>query len=264
MRLWVFSDLHLPRPGGYLAARDVLPSRLPDADVCICAGDVADGWPQGAIAWLDEQIGAHMPVLLVLGNHEFYGGSITETREAARAATLGTAVTLLDDDVVEIDGVRFVGGTLWTDYGLYATTEAHRRQYMAAAKRGLADHFEIRTGPGLSPLFTPADAFELHLSTRAFIEGQLAMSAGMPAVVVTHHAPHPLSVADLYAGDPLTPAFVSDLSDNIDRHQPALWVHGHTHTVFDYRVGATRVVCNPRGYRWERNWNWLNDMVIET
>lgn len=60
--------------------------------------------------------------------------------------------------------------------------------------------------------------------------------------------PHPGSVAARFARDSLTPAFVSHLSDLIERRQPALWVHGHTHDCFDYRVGATRIVCNPKGY----------------
>jgi hypothetical protein len=76
----------------------------------------------------------------------------------------------------------------------------------------------------------------------------LAIPFDGPTVVVTHHAPHPDSVARRFENDPLTPAFVSDLSEVIDRWQPALWFHGHTHDNFDYRVGATRIVCNPKGY----------------
>lgn len=46
----------------------------------------------------------------------------------------------------------------------------------------------------------------------------------------------------------LNACFVSDLEARILRWQPQLWMHGHTHDSFDYRIGATRVIANPRGY----------------
>lgn len=101
--------------------------------------------------------------------------------------------------------------------------------------------------------FRPEEACSLHLSSCRFIEGVLARPHDGPTVVVSHHAPHPGSVAQRYRGDPLTPAFVSDLSDLMARGRPDLWVHGHTHTSFDYRVGPTRVVCNPRGFPGEND-----------
>ncbi len=65
---------------------------------------------------------------------------------------------------------------------------------------------------------------------------------------MTHHAPSPLSVHPRYAGSPLNAAFVSDLSRVAGGGRAALWIHGHTHDSFDYDLGGTRVVCNPRGY----------------
>ena len=67
-------------------------------------------------------------------------------------------------------------------------------------------------------------------------------------MVVTHHGPHEKSIAPKFRDTLLTAAFISDLSAVIETHQPALWVHGHTHVSFDYAVGDTRVLCNPYGY----------------
>ena len=67
-------------------------------------------------------------------------------------------------------------------------------------------------------------------------------------VVVTHHLPAQASVAPKWQGSPLNPFFVHDQEPLIRARQPQLWVHGHTHTAGDVRVGQTRIVANPLGY----------------
>jgi calcineurin-like phosphoesterase family protein len=79
-------------------------------------------------------------------------------------------------------------------------------------------------------------------------------------VVITHHAPHPGSIAPKFATHPLNPAFVSNLEHLMGRAQ--LWIHGHTHRAFDYTVRGTRVVCNPRGNADEVT-GFLGDLVVE-
>ena len=96
----------------------------------------------------------------------------------------------------------------------------------------------------------PATTLARHRRSVAWLDRALAEPFDGPTVVVTHHAPHLGSVAPRFK-DPITSAFVTDLEWLILKHQPALWVHGHMHTGFDYKVGATRVLANPRGYRTE-------------
>ena len=96
--------------------------------------------------------------------------------------------------------------------------------------------------------FTPADSLALFARSRAWLEAELAKPFAGKTIVVTHHAPHRQSLAPRYAEDLVSAGFVSDL-DALVRAPVALWVHGHTHTCFDYTVNGTRVVCNPRGYR---------------
>jgi len=269
MRIWPISDLHF-------RTRDALdlvkPTDFPEADVCVLAGDVCDS-VNAAINWVGKVIRPRMPVVWVLGNHEFYGSSVTSVRHNARLIANALGVTLLDDDAAVIDGVRFVGGTLWTDYALYCLPEddaATRKTWtdnaMKAARLGISDHSQIDASDvvnGIIPRqFSPRDALAMHEVTASFIDRTLAVPHDGPTVVVTHHAPHPGSIAAKYAGDPLTPAFVSDLTGLIERRKPELWVHGHVHDVFDYRVGDTRIVCNPRGYADEnRAFEWKK--VIE-
>ena len=96
--------------------------------------------------------------------------------------------------------------------------------------------------------FRPQEALAVHEASRAFLEETLAEPFDGPSVVVTHHAPHPKSINERYALDPLNVAFASDLSEVILEGRPQLWLHGHTHTSSDYRIGATRIVANPHGY----------------
>jgi hypothetical protein len=82
----------------------------------------------------------------------------------------------------------------------------------------------------------------------AWLDEQFAKAHDGPTVVVTHFAPARGSIAARFAGSPLNACFVSDLEERIRAWQPRLWLHGHVHDSFDYRIGATRIVANPRGY----------------
>ncbi|MDR7379256.1 Icc-related predicted phosphoesterase [Rhodoferax ferrireducens] len=97
-------------------------------------------------------------------------------------------------------------------------------------------------------LVTPLDLLQEHRLDRRWLQAQLAIEFEGPTVVVTHHAPHPLSIATRYADDWVTTGFVNALPDAFFE-VPKLWIHGHTHSRFDYQVGNCRVVCNPRGYK---------------
>jgi hypothetical protein len=84
-----------------------------------------------------------------------------------------------------------------------------------------------------------------------YIRDIVEANATSKVVVVTHHSPSKASIKPKYAGDNLmNGAYSSDLSEFIlDNPQIKLWTHGHTHDVFDYMIGGTRIVCNPRGYK---------------
>jgi Icc-related predicted phosphoesterase len=88
----------------------------------------------------------------------------------------------------------------------------------------------------------------LHSRSRKFLQTVVHAQHQGPTVVITHHAPHSRSLHPRYAKDLLSAAYVSDLEDLIVAAAPELWVHGHVHSNFDYRVGRTRVLCNPHGY----------------
>lgn len=181
-----------------------------------------------------------MPVLYLAGNHEFYGRSWERTRVDIRSACAGTNVTFLDNDAVEFEGVRVLGCTLWTDFRLPGATQA---QHMREVEQGLNDYYVIQTQRGvLRTRQTLAD----HEESRRWLERELDKPFAGKTVVVTHHGPHPLSVHPRYVGNALNAGFVSDLTPLLGKVD--LWMHGHVHDSFDYRVGRCRVVANPARY----------------
>jgi predicted phosphodiesterase len=231
MRLNVLSDLHLSL--GPLA----IPAN--DADAVVLAGDIAR--PKEAIAWAS---GFAKPVLYVPGNHEFYGGSIAGTVAELKRLSAGSDIHVLDDDEVIIQGVRFLGSTLWTDFMLFGEGE-RRAAAMREAQRFMRDFSSIRLGE--SPL-TPDASAVLFKRHAAWVEAKLAEPHAGPTVVITHHAPSRKSVHPRFAESLMNACFVSDAERLIDGRLARLWIHGHTHDSFDYSVNGTRVLCNPRGY----------------
>jgi Icc-related predicted phosphoesterase len=239
MRLQLISDLHV----------DVRPPRpitvAPDIDAVVVAGDTCEGAENG-FAYLRGIVPVQVPIIAVLGNHEYYRRCLPDELAAARAAAPLYGVHLLENDSVVVHRVRFVGATLWTDYQLFG---GHNLPLaIAAAARGLSDHKRIKWRKSPWRRFRPQEALLLHTRSRAFIAKTLAEPFAGTTVVVTHHAPHPGSLHPQYRNDMISAAYVSDLTTLIEAGRPALWVHGHVHASFDYRIGATRVVGNAHGY----------------
>lgn len=234
MKLHIVSDLHLGQ--GALA----LPAT--DADVIVLAGDIAR--PRDALAWA-ARLGK--PTLAIAGNHEFYGSSLAATRRALKEASAGTCVRVLDDEAVVIGGVRFLGSTLWTDFRVTGDGES-RSHAQRQAQGFMRDFSRIFIDDALAQPLTPQHTVRLFEAHAAWLEEQLAQEHDGPTVVITHHAPSPSSIHPRFTGSPINAAFVSNLEALMGAERVQLWVHGHTHDSFDYRIKGTRVVCNPRGY----------------
>jgi Icc-related predicted phosphoesterase len=252
MKIQIFSDLHID-------VAPIKPITIADnVDMVIVAGDTCEGAVR-AFEHLRQIVPLAIPIVMVMGNHEYYRRFIPDELALARERAASFNVHLLEeDDNTVICGVRFAGATLWTDYAIFGA--ANVPQVMNACALGMNDHRLIgwQKQPWLR--FRPQEAARLHHESRAFLTEILATS--FPTVVVTHHAPHWDSVLPRYQSDPLTGAFVSDLSMLIEAYQPALWVHGHVHNSSDYRIGRTRIVANPHGYGNE-NPRFNGQLVVE-
>lgn len=251
MKIHLLSDLHLSVQG--------MPAPEAQADLVVLAGDLAR--PAAAMAWaraLDR------PAVFVAGNHEFYGSDLETTQAELQGLAQGSAVQVLERRAWVHQGVRFLGCTLWSDHRLFEDAGEGELALKMAVER-VRDFSRIRVAPE-GPLFTPEDARRLFDDSVAWLEAQFALPHPGPTVVVTHFAPSRQSIHPRFAGSPMNGCFVSNLEANVARWQPALWLHGHVHDSFDYRIGATRVVANPRGYVPDgkiENEAFVPDLVLE-
>ena len=263
MKIRVLSDLHLE-------FADWTPPKG-DEDVVVLAGAIHQGVK--GIKWARQHFPL-VPVIYVPGNHEYYGRELIEHLEALRAAGRKHGVDVLDGDELVLDGVRFLGATIWTDYALYGDGPAVIRA-MYGAVRGMEDHQVIRYG---DRALHPNDLLTIHREQSAWLEQRLAAEFSGPTVVITHRAPSPRSVARQFDGSLLSPSFASDLTRLMGLPRvppvmtaaipapvtPALWIHGHMHQSYDYVECDTQVVCNPRGYApYEPNPDFDPAMIVE-
>jgi predicted phosphodiesterase len=234
MKVRVLSDLHLE-------FQDWVPPKS-DADVIVLAGDIHLG--VSGVEWARRTFPSS-PIVYVPGNHEFYGEHMQDLMEELFSMGRRLGVDVLDGHSVVIDGVRFLGATLWTDFGLQGDDPRSIERAMAHAQYGMYDFQVIRCGDNRK--FRPADARAIHLTQVRWLRSQLADQSVGTTVVVTHHLPHRQSIHPKYKESDLNPGFASDLSDLMGP-PVSLWIHGHTHESFDYVMNGTRIVCNPRGY----------------
>lgn len=241
MRIHILSDLHL----------EIHPWTpcLRDADVTVLAGDIHRG--VRALNWARAQFPGR--VLLVAGNHEYWGGHLTDTPAKLRAASCERA-RFLECDAVVIDGVRFLGMTAWTDY----TLDGDPIEASLEAQRWMNDFRQIRAVGryGRYQRLLPRDLVARNRASRAWLQAQLALPHAGPTVVITHHAPlaaclpgrvpRPLGALES-PPDGLDAAYANAWDDLLGP-PVALWIYGHTHAAFDRVIRGTRVVSNPRGY----------------
>ncbi len=261
MKIFPVSDLHVDQ---YQAAGDPHErlefdfSAYWEADVVAVAGDVhsASRGPR----WLAQAF-PDKEVVYVAGNHEYYQGVFPTEIDNLKGESLGfPAVHFLENEEVEIDGVTFLGCTLWTNFGLWGPGTSTRAA--EAAERHMPEYQNTRSLARNNRLLIPEETRKAHWVSLNYLASRFEAHSGRPIVVVTHHAPSPQSITKTFQGDAMSAAFASDLETLILKYQPALWIHGHTHSHCDYQIGQTRVVCNAVGYP-EAKTQYDRDFLVE-
>jgi Icc-related predicted phosphoesterase len=247
MRVQVLSDLHLE-----FGALEI---DFDDVDLVIFAGDVNIG--EKGLLWIKEKI-SRVPVLYVLGNHEYYRSSYPKLLSKLLQSSIGTNVHVLENSSVEIDGIRFHGTTLWTSFELFGDPKL----VGPVCQQKMNDYKLIRLDPSYSKLRS-IDTHLFHYRSLKWLKESLLNSNTKKNIVITHHAPSPRSLPIKYRDDIISAAYASDLEDFIKQTKPDLWIHGHVHEPFDYVIDKTRVICNPRGYIHDPYNGFNSKLVLE-
>ena len=240
MRIALISDLH--------AELQPMPEGLnPAVELIVMAGDNHAGLDCLQLAALYRREYG-VPVLVLAGNHEFYGADIEQLLPALRegAAAL-EEVFFLENDAVVLGGVRFLGCTLWSDCALNGAERVAFHRQRAGA---LVPDFQLIEQGGEA--FTPDLAAQRSDASYRWLETELAKPFSGPTVVITHFSPHRAAIHPHFlkpGSDELTPYFTRDCSPLMRRFSIAAWLFGHTHGSVDVMVeGGTRLVSNQRGY----------------
>lgn len=250
MKLYILSDIHLEF--------STFEPFTTDADVVVLAGDI--GKKSNGIIWAREKF-PDKEIIYVPGNHEFYGSHRRDTLALMRTDAEQCKVHLLDNDEVVINGVRFLGSTLWTDFLLFG--ERKKSEAMMDGQNCLND-FRIIREEKMPFSFTPLISTQLHEQSLAWLTEKLNTPFDGKTVVVTHHLPSAQSVVERFKDSLLSACFASNLDHLFGKMD--LWIHGHTHDNLDYVANGTRVICNPRGYdtyRGIENFDFNPKLVVE-
>jgi Icc-related predicted phosphoesterase len=253
MKISFMSDLHLEF--GFQS--------LPGGDVLILAGDICEarsyikchhstkeiGHESGAHRYsdfLEIECAKYNKVFYVMGNHEHYHGRFDKTYQELKSR-LPANITLLEKEVVEYNGVMFLGATMWTNCNNLDSLTMFHLKSMMNDYRVIQNYYP---GKNVYHKLTPEHTAGEHIKTIQWFRNMLAEHRDKPFVVVTHHAPSFKSVPPHYAHDTLmNGGYASDLSEDIlDNENIKYWIHGHMHDPVDYNIGSTQIISNPKGY----------------
>jgi predicted phosphodiesterase len=269
MKIALASDLHLEFGDLDIANTDNAEVLILSGDICVAADlDMRDrrqtemGFARARSERFHdffERCAANFPhVIYVMGNHEYYHSDFaTALGEMRRKLAHLPNLHIMERDVKVINDVTFIGGTLWTDMNNQDSLTLYHMRTMMNDFRVIQNsttpvHFRTEEGEFKTRVgkFSPEDAVEEHVKMKQYIQSVVQGNNDTKYVVVGHHSPSRKSTHEMYADDTvMNGGYSSDLDEFIQDHpQIRLWTHGHTHHPFDYVIGETRIVCNPRGY----------------
>lgn len=229
-KLHIISDLHLDTWG--------MEPPICDADACAVLGDVHEG-----VAGFDflRRIADTKPVLLVLGNHEFYLSSLKDTYAAweEKAKEHGNII-LIQNSTHVLNNVRFVGGTLWTDFN-------NQNPIQLMQGQGVTKDYLYIDNDERDERITTSFILSEHLKTKTYIQSVLETPFEGKTVVLSHHAPSYRCVPEKYDGHPHNYMYCSDLDSVIYYNDLDVWAFGHMHSKSDFNFEGKRIIANPRG-----------------
>lgn len=247
MKIQILSDLHLEF--------EDFPINFSAVDVVVLAGDVHIG--DKGVKWILEQI-PDIPVIYILGNHEYYGKVYPKLIRKLKLQTQGSNISILENESIQIENTSFYGCTLWTDFELFGNPRIDGYE----CQQNMTDYKWIRREPNYSKIRS-IDVSVINKISTEWILKEYDKSKSDLNIIVTHHAPSIRSLSEKRQRDKISAAYASNLDSLVEELSPNIWIHGHIHRSSDYKIGQTRVLCNPKGYPDEMNKDFDANLQIE-
>ena len=289
MKVALGSDLHLEFGDINLQNTENVDVLILSGDICVAKDigrpdpdNIFEGSRSSRIVDFFKRCSFQFPrTIYVMGNHEHYHGDVAKSASILKSMLVSNQLTnvhLLDKEHIDIDDVRFIGGTLWTDMNdgceqtmrhvsrrmndFQCCDNSARQVSYRTMELVLDENGERKLDANGQPIYqavfktreaswSPEDAVEDHKKMLDYITHVYEDTPPwMSTVVVGHHAPSKGSEHPKYKHDQLMNGAYNSRLEQFILAKPGikLWTHGHTHEDFDYMIGSTRVVCNPRGY----------------
>lgn len=277
MKVALISDLHLEFHDCTIRNSEGVDTLIMAGDICVAHTAAKT---ERIMSFFESVSKSFNNVIYVLGNHEYYNGDFKYVvGEMRNALSQFENIHILQNECITIEDYTFLGTTLWTDFNKKDPMTLYQAQNLLNDYRTIknSNRMNVRNYDYVEKgekhvmreerpsKFMPEDALNAHLDAMEYISSTVKNKPDNKYVIVGHHAPSTNSIHPRYEWDGLMNGnFMSDLSEFIlDAPQIKLWVHGHMHDPFDYMIGDTRVVCNPRGYPNEKKNPFYEAQVIE-
>lgn len=227
------SDIHLE-------CSNIDQINVEDADFLIIAGDLSAEY-QLIDMFFQRKINKEIPIIYVLGNHEYEGKVIQKANQKIKEITKEYKnVHVLNNESVIINGVKFIGSTLWTKY----ETAKNPKEYEKWLIHNVCDFNSIYyTKTDKTNKLTPQYMKEMYANSLNYIKQELEKPFDGKKIVVTHFPPYEYPVENK---NETSAYWENKISEDVIC-KADYWIHGHWHVSYEKNIGETKLLCNPRG-----------------
>lgn len=244
MKIQIASDIHTEfhrRDQGRKLLQRIAGDTSSEADVLLVLGDLSTS--NGLRYAFSILCNEFRNVIYVTGNHEYYGCTRDEVEDLiCEISNKHNNLHWLNRETVEIDGQRFIGCTLWfppTDFVIKNSMYTNDMR-MIQSEHG-------------KPHWVLGEFEKNHKYLKNNVQSD--------DIVLTHYIPCKEGIHEQYK-DYNNDFFMGDVSDVILENKPKLWTFGHTHSHMNFKLGETRLICNPCGYPHEAEYDKFYDSLI--
>lgn len=257
MKIRVVSDLHIDINNCVKNNYFGFETELNNTDVILIAGDISGSYKFDEIFL--ERIKSSLKntkIFFVNGNHtgydhlsqELYEDTLNHSRYILRQKYNSSPVCFLENNYQIIDDYIICGCTLYTDFNLYGKQKSHSID----AELGINDFRYVLYYDNEEEVIRPVcanDYIRWFNFSKKYIKNICQKYPDKKIIVLTHFQPSPRSISYKYIGNKLNPFYCTNLENFILKNNNIkLWVAGHVHDCFDYKIGDARIVCEPYGY----------------